>query len=167
MTPITEDFALVLLRDLEGLQREIALYPDDHTLWVTPEGIANSGGNLALHIAGNIQHFIGHEMGGLSYRRDRDAEFGRRSGSRAELIEQVQQAIAAVNDVLPRLTDEQLDAPFGAHTGVVVPTRRFLLHLCTHAAFHVGQVGYLRRIVTGDSRSTNTVSAGGLASRPV
>src|SRR3954463_3796640 len=88
MTPITEDFATVLLRDLEGLQREIALYPDDHTLWVTPQGITNSGGNLALHIAGNIQHFIGHEMGGLSYRRDRDAEFGRRGGSRTELIEQ-------------------------------------------------------------------------------
>jgi hypothetical protein len=46
-----------------------------------------------------------------------------------------------------------------------VSTRRFLLHLCTHAAFHVGQLGYLRRIVTGDSRSTNSVSAGGLAPR--
>jgi uncharacterized damage-inducible protein DinB len=166
MTPITEDFAVVLLRDLEGLQREIDLYPDDQTIWVTPDGIANSGGNLALHIAGNIQHFIGHEMGGLSYRRDRDAEFGRRSGSRAELIEQVGQAAAAVSDVLPRLTEEQLDGSFDAHAGVVVSTRRFLLHLCTHTAFHVGQVGYLRRVVTGDSRSTNTVSAGRLASRP-
>jgi uncharacterized damage-inducible protein DinB len=166
MTRITEDFAAVLVRDLEGLERELALYPDDYTLWVTPEGIANSGGNLALHIAGNIQHFIGHEMGGLSYRRDREAEFGRRSGSRAELIEQVRQAAAAVNDVLPRLTQEQLDAPFDAHAGVVVTTRRFLLHLCTHAAFHVGQIGYLRRIVTGDSRSTNTVSAGRLGSPP-
>src|SRR3954462_8576313 len=135
MTRITEDFAAVLLRDLEGLERELALYPDDSTVWVTTEGIAPSGGNLALHIAGNIQHFIGHEMGGLSYRRDREAEFGRRSGSRAELIEQVRQAAAAVNDVLPRLTEKQLDAPFDAYAGVVVSTRRFLLHLCTHAAF--------------------------------
>jgi uncharacterized damage-inducible protein DinB len=67
--------------------------------------------------------------------------------------------------VVPRLSDKQLDAPFDAHAGVVVSTRRFLLHLCTHAAFHVGQLGYLRRIVTGDSRSANTVSAGGLAPR--
>src|SRR4051812_50164750 len=123
MTPITQDFILVLLRDLEGLQREIALYPDDHTLWVTPDGIANSGGNLALHIAGNIQHFIGHGMGGLSYRRDRDAEFSRRSGSRAELIEQVRQAAAAGEDVLPGLTAGQLEAPFEAPAGGVGATR--------------------------------------------
>jgi len=163
MTAITDDFRTVLVRDLNGLQREIALYPDDETLWATRDGVANSGGNLALHIAGNIQHFIGHEMGGLPYRRDRDDEFGRRGGSRQAVIEEIGRAVAAVNQVLPRLGGEQLETPFTAHAGVAVSTRRFLLHLCTHTAFHVGQVGYLRRIVTGDSRSTNTVSASGLA----
>ena len=163
MALITDDFRTVLLRDLNGLEREVALYPDDATLWATRDGVANSGGNLALHVAGNIRHFIGHEMGGLAYRRDRDDEFGRRGASRQAVIDEVRRAVAAVNDVLPRLGDEQLEKLFTAHADVAVSTRRFLLHLCTHTAFHVGQVGYLRRIVTGDSRSTNTVSAAALA----
>jgi uncharacterized damage-inducible protein DinB len=163
MTALTDDFRTVLVRDLNGLQREIALYPDDETLWATRAGVANSGGNLALHVAGNIQHFIGHEMGGLPYRRDRGDEFGRRGGSRQAVIDEIRRAVAAVDEVLPRLGDEQLERLFTAHADVAVSTRRFLLHLCTHTAFHVGQVGYLRRIVTGDSRSTNTVSASGLA----
>ena len=79
------------------------------------------------------------------------------------MIEEIRRAVAAVNEVLPRLGGEQLETAFTAHADVAVSTRRFLLHLCTHTAFHVGQVGYLRRIVTGDSRSTNAVSASGLA----
>jgi uncharacterized damage-inducible protein DinB len=159
MTPIADDFRLVLLRDLEGLQREVALYPDDNALWIVRDGVTNSGGNLALHIAGNIQHFIGHVLGGSAFRRDRDAEFGRRRGTRDEIVEELRRAMVAVNDVLPRLTEADLAASFNAHPGVSVSTQRFLLHLCTHASFHLGQVGYLRRIVTGDARSTNTVSA--------
>ena len=163
MLPILDDIGILLRRELEGLEREIALFPDDQTLWATKEGITNSAGNLALHLAGNLQHFIGHELGGRPYRRDRDREFGLREGSRADVIEEVRRALSIVGEVVPRLTEGQLATTFEAHAGVAVPTQRFLLHLCTHAAFHVGQIGYLRRILTGDPRSTNTVSAGRLA----
>lgn len=166
MTSICDDVRVVLLRDLEGFQREVSMYPDDASLWEVREGVANSGGNLALHVAGNIRYFIGHAMGGSDYRRDRAAEFERRSGTRDEVVAQLRAAVAAVDDVVPRLTVEQLDAPFEAHAGVVVSTRRFLLHLCTHTAFHLGQIGYLRRIVTGDPRSSNTVSASRLGANP-
>jgi hypothetical protein len=39
----------------------------------------------------------------------------------------------------------------------VVPTRLWLMHLSAHLAFHLGQAGYLRRIVTGDTRSSDPV----------
>jgi len=164
MLPILDDIGRLLRRELEGLQQEIALFPDDQTLWTTTAGVTNSAGNLALHVAGNLRHFIGHELGGLPYQRDREREFGLREGTRAEVIEEVRLALVVVGDVVPRLTEAQLVATFDAHAGVSVPTQRFLLHLCTHAAFHVGQAGYLRRILTGESRSTNTVSASRLGS---
>jgi uncharacterized damage-inducible protein DinB len=160
---ITAEFSAVLLRDLEGLQREINLFPDDDTVWITRPGVSNSAGNLALHIAGNIRHFIGGHFGGIAYTRDREDEFGRRTGTRADLVAELARAIAVVRDVLPRMTPEQLDSLFEGHPDVRVTVRRFLLHLCTHTSFHLGQAGYLRRIVTGDSRSTNTVSASRLA----
>ena len=158
--PIADDVVALLTRELEGFQREILLFPDDESVWQAKAGVANSAGNLALHVAGNIQYFIGAVLGGTGFVRDRDREFGARSGSRDEIIAELGKALDVVRTVLPRLTSEQLDAVFSAHrTATAVSTRRFLLHLCTHAAFHVGQAGYLRRIVTGDARSTETVSA--------
>jgi hypothetical protein len=62
-------------QDLDKLAEEIKLYPDDQSLWVVKEGIKNSGGNLCLHLAGNLQHFIGAVLGNSGYVRNRDAEF--------------------------------------------------------------------------------------------
>lgn len=157
---LTGDIAALLVRDLEGFQREISLFPDDASVWRTAPGVSNSAGNLARHVAGNLQYFIGAVLGGTGYVRDRDREFGDRSSTRAELVAELGRALDAVRTVLPRLSSEQLDATFAAHrTSTPTSTRRFLLHLCTHTAFHVGQAGYLRRIVMGDSRSTDTVTA--------
>ena len=73
---LTDDIAALLVRDLEGFQREISLFPDDGSVWRTLPGVTNSAGNLALHVAGNIQYFIGAVLGGSGYRRDRDRATG-------------------------------------------------------------------------------------------
>ena len=54
----------LLVRELEGLRREIALFPDDASIWRTVPGVTNSAANLALHVAGNLQHFVGRVLGG-------------------------------------------------------------------------------------------------------
>ena len=91
------DFALSLVRELEGFKRELALFPDDASVWTTVPGITNSAGNLALHVAGNLQYFIGTVLGGTGYVRHRELEFGRRSGSRAwKMYAELDAAIAVV-----------------------------------------------------------------------
>jgi uncharacterized damage-inducible protein DinB len=151
---LTQDVAIMLTRELDGFAREVEAFPDDHSLWAVREGVTNSAGNLALHVAGNLQHFIGTLLGGTGYVRDREAEFGRRSGSRAEVVAELKRARAVVEAVLPSLQESALD---GTTTHPLlpgpVPARRMLLHLCAHAGFHLGQAGYLRRVVTGDNRS--------------
>jgi uncharacterized damage-inducible protein DinB len=160
---LTADLSALLLRDLEGFQREIDRFPDEASVWETRPGVVNSAGNLTLHVSGNLRHFIGSILGGIPYQRDREGEFTRRA-SRDEVRAEIAAAIAVVREVLPKLTDDDLDAPFPhTPTGTPVSTRRFLIHLCTHAAFHVGQAGYLRRIVTGDNVSTDTVTSTRLA----
>ena len=84
----------ILLRDLEGLRREIALYPDDYAPWRMLPGLPNSGGSLALHLTGNLSHYVGAQLGGTGYVRNRDAEFGSGGLTRAELDAEVQRAIA-------------------------------------------------------------------------
>src|SRR4029453_1976987 len=89
------------------------------------------------------------------YVRNREAEFGRRSGARSEIVAEINSAIAAVRAVLPGRAEsgptEMFPEPI---MGKTIPMNRFLLHLCAHAAFHLGQAGYVRRIVTGNIKTS-------------
>jgi hypothetical protein len=158
VNPPASGIARALERELEGFKREIALFPDDIVCWQTAPGITNSAANLALHVAGNLQHFIGAVLGGTGYVRNREQEFGRRSGPRADIARELDTAIRVIRDVLPGLTRERFDAPFPESImGLPFQTGMFLQHLSAHAAFHLGQAGYLRRVVTGDTTSAGPV----------
>jgi hypothetical protein len=158
------DFALSLVRELDGFKRELALFPDDASTWKTVPGITNSAGNLALHLSGNLQYFIGTVLGGTGYVRNRDVEFGRKSGPRTDIYTELDATMAVIRRVLPGLSDETLDEEFPeAVLGSKFRTGTFLVHLCAHAGFHLGQAGYLRRMITGDSRSSGPIPLAPLA----
>ena len=158
------DVSHLLVRELEGLTREIELFPDDEAVWRTVPGVTNSAGNLALHVAGNLQYYIGAVFGGTGYVRDRDAEFGRRSGPRTEIVAELAAAIRVVRDVLPGMSQERFDADFPEPLmGMTLRTGLFLLHLCVHAGFHLGQAGYLRRMMTAHAASSGPIPLAPLA----
>jgi uncharacterized damage-inducible protein DinB len=149
----------LILRELNALVRELEAYPSEESVWALPEGISNSAGTLALHMAGNLHHFFGAILGGEDYTRDREGEFGDRDVPRPELIRRIQAAAAAVDRVLAGMDPEVLERPFPVeltpgrpHTGL------FLTHLATHLSYHLGQVDYHRRLTTGDSTSVDALS---------
>lgn len=137
-------------RDLLKLREEINLYADENALWAVPQGISNSAGNLCLHLAGNLHHFIGATLGKTGYVRDRDSEFALKNVPRQELTELIDQTIRVVKDTLQEMDNEafERDFPLEKH-GSVVSTRYMLLHLLTHLNYHLGQVNYHRRLVAG------------------
>ncbi len=154
-----EDVRKVLTRELEAFAREVELFPDDESLWRTLPGVANSAGNLALHACGNLRHFVGAVLGGSGYVRDREAEFATRSGRRGDVARQLRETATLVSDVLARVPRDVLAAPYPKrHDGVQLRCDTFLLHVCTHLAFHLGQAGYLRRALTGDARTSAALS---------
>ncbi len=155
MTPLATDLLVLLRRDLRCFIREIEAFPDDAMLWRTVPGIANSAGNLALHVAGNLRHFVGAVLGGTGYQRQRDAEFAQREGSRAEVAALLEAGAIEVEAGLRALGESPLATPYPLPVlGHQPPTSRFLLHLSTHLAFHLGQAGYLRRALTGEPGAT-------------
>lgn len=167
MTPLATDLLLLFRRDLRCLIREVELFPDDVTLWRTVPGIANSAGNVALHVAGNLQHFVGAVLGATGYVRQREREFAQRAGSRASVRVDLEATVAAVEAGLAALTAEVQAATFPAPVGPYRPTTGiFLMHLATHLAFHLGQVGYLRRALTGDPASAGGMSIAELLENP-
>lgn len=154
----------LILRDLDTVRREIEAYPDDATVWALPEGVPNAGGTLALHLAGNLHHYIGAVLGGRDYLRDRDGEFGDRDLSRAGILERVAAARRAVDVVLSELDPSRLDMPFPVKLRVgSVNTGLFLMHLAGHLSYHLGQLDYHRRIVTGDRSGVDAQSLDALA----
>lgn len=145
-----EHYRRLILRDVDGLIRQIEAYEDEADLWTTPGGVGNSPGNLGLHVTGNLRLFIGHTLGGIEYTRDRDAEFARDDVPRAELVAGLRTAAAAVDQALADFPDDRLDELYPMEFGDArLITGRFLAHLCTHLAYHLGQVDYHRRITTG------------------
>jgi len=155
MTPLAADLLILFRRDLRCFMREVEAFSDDGTLWRTVPGIANSAGNLALHVAGNLRHFVGAAFGDTGYQRNREAEFTQREGSRASVVETLQTALSEAERGLQALTPESLDAPFPLTVmGHEPGTRLFLVHLAAHLAFHLGQAGYLRRALTGQAGAT-------------
>lgn len=154
----------IMARDLRGLRRELEAYADERDIWRIQPGISNSAGNLALHLAGNLQHFIGTVLGGTGYVRDRDAEFSRRDVPRAELLRQVDAAIVAVG-LLSRLSDADLAKPFPQPVaGVTLTTGDFMIHLAAHFTWHLGQIDYHRRLLTGQPGAIRAVLPTELAS---
>lgn len=142
----------VLARDLKTAKRELEAYEDEGDIWALPPGIANSAGTLALHLAGNVQHFVGSVLGKSGYVRNREAEFSRRDVPRPELLRELEQAIEAANQTLPGLPSEALETTFPVPLGkTTVNGADFLLHLTAHLAYHLGQMDYHRRFVTGQN----------------
>lgn len=161
--------AAILDRDLRALAREVAAYPDEEALWRTPAGIANSAGTLVLHLTGNIEHFMGAKLGGSNFVRDRAREFSDRDVPRTALLGRIEAARAAVRAAAERTGDERQDADYPeAVGGVRVALADLLVHLVSHLGYHLGQVDYHRRIVTGSARGVDAIRAAELATaRPV
>ena len=149
----------ILLRDLRAVKREIEAYPDDASLWRVIPGTPNTAGTLALHLAGNLQHFFGAILGRDGYVRNRDAEFARRDVPRAELLSGIDAAMASIERTFAGLDAAALrrsyPEPIAKRT---VGTEVFVLHLATHLSYHLGQIDYHRRAVTGDATGVDAVS---------
>jgi hypothetical protein len=155
----------VLLRDLATLRREVEAYPDDASLWAARPELPNSAGTLAIHLCGNLRHFLGAIVAGDGYVRDRDAEFRARGLPRAEVVARIGAAEAAVAEALSgrHPLPETFPGPAGGG-GMIVRTDEWLFHLAVHLGYHLGQVDYHRRLVTGNPAGVGAIATAELPS---
>lgn len=155
----------ILTRDLRAMQREVEAYDPESGLWILTPSIPNSAGTLAIHVAGNIRHFVGAVLGGTGYARDRNAEFSDRDVPRAEVLRRLDAAIADVGAALARLSEPQMAETFPETVaGQHVTTADMLIHLAVHLTYHLGQTDYHRRLLTANAASIGAVSPASLRS---
>ena len=147
---IKENIKQLFVRDLQKLKLEIEAYEDESLIWQISRGINNSAGNLCLHIVGNLNTYIGSILGNTGYIRNRDQEFSLKNIPKATLVEEINNVITIIEDSFHSLTDDQLAENYPDEVlGSTMSTRQFLIHLIGHLNYHLGQINYHRRILTG------------------
>ena len=149
---LSSELAALFARDLQRLVQELTAFPTTESLWKTAPGVTNAAGTLALHLEGNLLEYIGRQVGGVDYRRDRPREFSSRGVEQQELIARIEAVRGLVPRVIAGLSEQQLTAIYPEQVlGTPITTRQFLIHLSGHLNYHLGQIDYLRRMTTGDT----------------
>ena len=145
---VVDTLQKIIKRDLEKLKQEISLFRDEKNIWLIDKNIANSAGNLCLHLVGNLKTYIGAEIGKTGYIRNRDLEFSQKNIPQQQLIKMVEDTIIVVEESLNKLNEEDLEKEYPL---LVFKERTstgfFLIHLAVHLNYHLGQVNYHRRLL--------------------
>ena len=145
---LLQTLKLLFQRDLNRLRQEIDSYQDEAKIWSIEKGIANSAGNLCLHLVGNLNTYIGAELGKTGYVRHRELEFSLKDIPKAGLLTKIDETISVVEKALGNVTDEQLHQEYPILVfNEKTSTEYLLVHLTTHLAYHLGQVNYHRRLL--------------------
>lgn len=135
-------------RDLTKLQEELNNYSTERLLWETPNGISNSAGNLALHLVGNLNHFVGAILGNTGYVRQRELEFSSKNIPRETIIKQIEDTKTVVKESLSGLSESDFQKEYKRRPFEdFMTTEYFLIHLTMHLAYHLGQINYHRRLI--------------------
>ncbi len=145
---IIESINQLYQRDLRKLKKEIELYESDEKLWKTENSISNSGGNLCLHLIGNLKTYIGNGLANLDYIRQRDLEFSEKFIEREKLLLQIDETMDIVNIGFSMLSESDFEINFpikiwDEETGMIYT----IVHLHSHLNYHLGQINYHRRIL--------------------
>ena len=149
---IIDTFRALYDRDLKRLAQEIDAYADEASLWQTAPGISNPAGNLCLHLLGNLRAYIGDLLGQTPYGRNRDAEFSTRYVPKATLLADIDQLRQVLDHTFASMTDARLTERYPTEPmGYAMTTHYFLTHLLAHLSYHLGQIDYHRRLLTGSS----------------
>ena len=96
---VTSELTVLFQRDLTRLVQELEAFPSQESLWAKVPGISNAAGNLFLHLEGNMREYIGRQLGGVAYTRNRDLEFGSAPITRAALMQRIETLLGSANSI--------------------------------------------------------------------
>ncbi len=116
-------------------------------LWARPYPYGNSVGHLLLHITGNLNYYIGAQIAGTGYVRDRDREFNETAKVPKErVLANFDQAIAMVVETIWKQSAQDWCAPYSAKLEPEAHDRfTALMRMAAHAYHHTGQIIYLTK----------------------
>jgi len=114
-------------------------------LWLRPFPFGNSVGHLLLHLTGNLSYYIGTQIAGSAYVRDRPREFGDTSHRpKDDVLQDFDRAVDVVLATLAAQGEADWRAPYrGVGAEDVTDRLSMFLRCAAHADHHAGQMIYL------------------------
>jgi Protein of unknown function (DUF1572) len=130
---------------LGGVLRELAAPLSDEQFWTKPFPFGNSFGHLGLHLTGNLNYYIGGQIAGTGYVRDRPREFSENAHpSKQEVLKKFDEAIEMVLAAIQAQSAEDWSKEY-AGVGADARSRFEMVQQClTHLHHHIGQMMYLK-----------------------
>jgi DNA-binding transcriptional ArsR family regulator len=121
----------------------------DEQVWWRPNEASNSIGNLMLHLNGNVRQWLVSSFNHLEDGRNRPAEFDTKEGvSASALLDQLGATIQEASQVLSRLTEADLIAPYEIQ-GYKVTGLYAVYQVVEHFGMHYGQILYITKTLSG------------------
>lgn len=145
---ILDSLKSIFDRDIEKVKKELSLYQEEENIWKIKKNIKNSGGNLTLHLIGNLKHFIGAILGESGYIRNREAEFTDIHIPVQDMLRQLDEVKTVIHNTFARISSADLEKKYPVNVfGYEMNTMYFLMHLIAHLNYHLGQINYHRRLL--------------------
>jgi len=129
---------------LGGMVLELAAPLSEEQFWSRPFPFGNSFGHLVLHVTGNLNYYIGAQIAGTGYVRDRPREFSEAARpSKESVLKAFDEAVALVARTIGSQLLDEWSAAYSA-VGVDAQDRfEIVLQCATHLHHHIGQMMYL------------------------
>jgi uncharacterized damage-inducible protein DinB len=135
-------------RDFARRVHTLAAPLSEEQFWTKPYSYGNSFGHLTLHLTGNLNYYIGAQIAGTGYVRDREREFTEQAPpSKDEALRRLDEAVELVIATLERQAAEDWSKEYTATGASDNVKDRFsiLLTCASHFHHHVGQMIYLEK----------------------
>jgi uncharacterized damage-inducible protein DinB len=124
--------------------RELAGPLTEAQFWRKPFSFGNSFGHLVLHLTGNLNYYIGTQIAGSGYVRDRPREFNDpKPPAKEEALNRLDAAVAMVIETVQAQSEEDWAREYSG-VGTNAATRLDMVMQCAaHMQHHIGQMIYL------------------------
>jgi len=130
---------------LAGALRELAAPLSEEQFWAKPFAFGNSFGHLVLHLTGNLNYYVGAQIVGTGYVRDRPMEFSDSSRpSKAEVLKNFDRAIERVVNAIESQSADDWSKGYSGGGADARNRLEIVLQCATHLHHHIGQMMYLQ-----------------------
>jgi hypothetical protein len=155
LPPVLASLRARITRVLPAQVRTALESLSDEELWWRPNEKSNSAGNLVIHLAGSLNHYLNFLIGGIDYARDREGEFAeRRQIPKAEVLRIFDDMLANAEKTFDGITVERLAGPSTDPERYDLLVEE-LINMAVHVATHTGQIIWIAKMLhEGSIRET-------------